>query len=359
MSARVLHILPHPGGGGETYLDMLERLPEFEHQRSYLSAGRTPARALASMPAHWAQIALRVRGADMIHAHGDVASAIALPLLRSRPAVMTTHGLHMLRRVHGPGRALANQAICAVVRRCRAVICTSVAERDELAPLLPATEREKLRVIRNGVDLPAAIDEQQRISVRAELGVDPETVLGLFIGQLEPRKAPLLAARAAVRVHAAGISFELALAGDGPQALQLGALAGDAVRVLGYRSDVDRLLAAADVFVQPSEREGISFALLEAMGHGLAVVAADGPGNPEVVDDAGLLFRAADEDALVAALTRICSESDLRASLGALARTRVRERFSAGRFLAASEEVYRQVLGDLKAPGPSDAGSPA
>lgn len=363
MSARVLHVLPHQGGGGETYIDMLERLSGFVHERSYLSAGRSPASALASVPVRWPRAAARARRADLVHVHGEVAGALAWPLLRARPGVLTTHGLHMLRRVDGPRRVAAEQAARTVTRACRAVICTSVAERDELAAVLPATQRHKLRVIQNGIDLPTAIGDPERSSVRssvrAALGIDPDVVLGLFAGQLEARKAPLLAARAAERVNAAGVPFVLAVAGAGPLAMALEALAGAAVRPLGYRSDLPRLLGASDVFVLPSEREGISFALLEAMGHGLAVVAADGPGNPEVVGDAGLLVPAGDEDALVTAFTRLTADPDLRAALQDRARRRIEEGFTAERFLAATGEVYAQVLGDVRAPGRSFAGSSA
>jgi glycosyltransferase involved in cell wall biosynthesis len=359
MSARVLHVLPHQGGGGETYVDFLERMPGFVHQRAYLSAGRTPLSGLASIPVRWPQIVAGARGADLIHAHGDVAGALAYPLLRVRPGVMTTHGLHMLRRVHGVRHGAAKHTIRAVIRGCRAVICTSRAERDELAPLLRDAERQKLRVIENGIDLPPAIDDWERASVRAELGIAADAVFALFAGQLEARKSPLLAAAAATRVHAAGVPLVLAIAGSGPQEPALWALAGQAIKPLGYRSDLPRLLASADVFVQPSEREGISFALLEAMGHGLAVVATNGPGNPEVVGDSGLLVPAGDEDALVAALMRVSSDLSLRASLQRCARARIKERFSAERFLAATEEVYVHALGGLKAPGRPFAGSPA
>ncbi|HTN23741.1 MAG TPA: hypothetical protein VL120_07110, partial [Solirubrobacteraceae bacterium] len=96
--ARVLHILPHRGGGGETYIDLLEGMAGFEHERMPLSAGRTPASAAASIPLRWPRIAAAARRADLVHAHGDVAATLALPLLRAFPSVVTTHGLHFLRR---------------------------------------------------------------------------------------------------------------------------------------------------------------------------------------------------------------------------------------------------------------------
>ena len=98
---RVLHILPHRGGGAETYIDILERLPGFEHARAPLSAGPSPAAAAASIPVRWPRAARAATRADLVHVHGDVTAILALVLLRGRPAVFTTHGLHLLRRAEG------------------------------------------------------------------------------------------------------------------------------------------------------------------------------------------------------------------------------------------------------------------
>jgi glycosyltransferase involved in cell wall biosynthesis len=340
MSVRILHVLPHRGGGAETYIDMLERLPGFEHERIYLSAGRTPASAVTSIPAGWPNLATSMRSADLLHTHGDVASAIALPRDHGTPAVMTTHGLHMLRRSRGLARALMHRATRQVARRARMVCCTSVSERDELATILAPPDRDKLRVIHNGIDVVPTVSGLERISLRNALGVEPGSVLALFVGQLEPRKAPLIAAHAARHARVAGAPVVLAVAGDGPQAPHVHALAGDSVKPLGYRSDLHRVFPAADIFVQPSEREGLSLALLEAMGHGLPVLAADGPGNSEAVGDAGVLFAPGDVIGLAGALARLSMDSGVREDLGSRARSRAVARFSASRFLADTEDMY-------------------
>ena len=135
----------------------------------------------------------------------------------------------------------------------------------------------------------------------------------------------------------------LALAGAGSQAEQLEPFPADAVRALGYRADVPLLLGAADVFVQPSEREGMSFALLEAMARSLPVIAADSPGAPEVIGDAGRLFATGQESALVERLQEVSDDPALRASLGARAKARALHEFSAASFRAATGEVYTQA----------------
>jgi glycosyltransferase involved in cell wall biosynthesis len=336
---------------------MLERLDGFETRRYYLSGGRTPASALKALPTRWPRLAAATRGADLLHVHGDVASVLSLPLMRVRPAVLTTHGLHMLRRAEGAPGAMFARAFSAAIAAARGVVCTSQAERDELASHLRAADLDKLRVIHNGIDPPALVEQAEREAIRRELGVGADTLLCVFIGQLEPRKAPVLAALAAQRARGTGTQLELLIAGEGPEEAELRALEGPAVRLLGHRRDVARLLAAADVFVQPSEREGLSFALLEAMSHGAAVVAADSSSAPEVLGDAGLLHPPGDESALADLLTRLATDSTLRASLGAKAQARARERFSADGFLAATRDVYLEVLGRPTAPGPAVAGA--
>lgn len=316
---RVLHVMPHPGGGAETYVDLLAGLDGFTHERAYLTQSRAPGPAIARGLARVARTP-----ADLVHAHGDVAAVLSLAARRTRPLVISSHGLHMLRRAPRFGLVLA-----PAVRAARTTICESLAERDELAPF-----GGRLVVIPNGIALPPPAD---RARVRAELGLAPADVLGVFVGQLEPRKEPLLAIDAAER---AGPPFVLALAGDGPLAAEVQDRAGPTIRPLGFRRDLAEILAAADVYVAPSRREGVSYALLEAMGAGLATVVADGPGSPEVVADAGIVVPAGDVAALAAAIVALSADPALRRRLGDAARRRIRDDFSLDRFLAATAAAY-------------------
>ncbi|HWC28393.1 MAG TPA: glycosyltransferase family 4 protein [Solirubrobacteraceae bacterium] len=341
---RVLHVLPHRGGGAETYIDVLAAIGGFEHDRIALSAGRSPASAAASLPLRWPRVAHAARRADLVHAHGDVAAALALPLLAARPSVATTHGLHFLRRAAGPWRSLAERALRAVVRATARTLCTSQAERDELAALVGPQLARRLAVVHNGVELAPPPDAAERAAIRAELALADGDVAALFLGELHERKAPLVAVAAARAAAQAGAPVVLLVAGDGPQAAALRAQAGPAVRALGFRADPTRLLAAADVFVLPSTREGLSFALLEAMAAGLALVVSDGAGNPEAVGDAGVVVPAGDSAALAAALERLARDGDERRRLGAAARERARTHFSRARMLDGVAAAYAAAL---------------
>ncbi len=335
---RVLHVLPHRGGGAETYVDLLEQLPDVAHARFALSASRRPGGAATSIPRRYPALVRAARAADVVHAHGDAAAMIALPL---RPAVLTTHGLHLLRRAAGVRGAVVRAGVTAAVAASRTTLCTSGSECDELRELLPARLHGRLEVVTNGIALPA-LDPGARAEARAALGLADRDVAGVYLGELEERKDPLTAVRAA---QAAGPPFVLLVAGAGPLEPAVRAAAGSTVRVLGFRDDPQRLLAAADVFVMPSRREGLSFAVLEAMGHELAMVVADGPGNPEAVGDAGLVLAAGDVAAFADAFRLLAHDAPRRAELGRRARARVAEQFGADRLRAGVRAAYARAQG--------------
>jgi glycosyltransferase involved in cell wall biosynthesis len=344
---RVLHVLPHRGGGAETYIDLLEGTEGFVHARVALSAGRTAAAGAASIVPRYPRVARRVLGADIVHVHGDAATMLSLPLLMLRPSVWTTHGLHLLRRVDGPARALSGRALRRAIATTARTICTSQAERDELAALLGADAgaHGRLRVVRNGIATLPAPSAEQRSAARAEFDLRSDELAVLFLGELDARKRPLDAIAATERARLAGAPVVLLVAGDGPQRDAAAARASDWVRVLGQVRDITALLNAADVLVMPSEREGLSFAVLEAMGAGLALVVSDGPGNPEAVGEAGLVLALGDVPALADALVRLAGDRDELRRLGAAARARVTTTLTAARLRDGVADAYRDALG--------------
>jgi glycosyltransferase involved in cell wall biosynthesis len=341
---RVLHVLPHRGGGAETYIDLLEELPGIEHERAALSPSRAAGDALRALPRRMPGLLRAARRADVVHVHGDAAAVLGLPLLAAGPAVMTTHGLHLLRRATGSGRAALRAALVASAAGTATVVCCSEDERGDLSAFLPGRLRDRLAVVHNGIPLPV-LDAGQRDAARAALGLADGDVAALFLGELEPRKDPLSAVRAAGAAARAGAPLVLLVAGSGPLEAQVRAAAGPAVRVLGYRDDPGALLAAADVSVMPSLREGLSFAVLEAMGHGHAMVVSDGAGNPEAVGDAGVVVPVGDVAALTRALAELAGDPARRADLGRRARERVAERFTAERLRAGVRAAYAAAQG--------------
>jgi glycosyltransferase involved in cell wall biosynthesis len=340
---RIIHILPHPGGGAEMVIDLVSEIEGYDHEKVYLSATRRAWRAGPSIGVGLYRLRREAAGAALVHAIGDVVAMISLSTLRSRPSVFGTHGLHFLRRAAGTRGALAERRLRAVVTAADRTVCSSATERAELAAVCGEEAAGKLVEVPNGIRLAPVSGESERREARQALGLEDSEVVALYLGELEPRKHPLAAVAAAERARADGVPLVLLVAGSGPEERAVRERSGPAVRALGFRDDAERLLAAADMFVMPSEREGLSLAVLEAMGHGLATVVSDGAGNPEAVDDAGLVIPLGDSAALAEALTRLAGDPQLRERLGRAGRERVERLFSAERFLDDMRAVFEQV----------------
>ena len=114
------------------------------------------------------------------------------------------------------------------------------------------------------------------------------------------------------------------------------------MHLLGLRDDIPSLLAAGDVFVQPSRSEGLPLAVLEAMAQQIPLVATDVGGVGEAVKDGetGYLVPSEDPAALAAAVGRILASPDRGAALAAAANACVREEFSVEHMLARYRDLY-------------------
>ncbi len=171
------------------------------------------------------------------------------------------------------------------------------------------------------------------------------------VGRMQAVKDPLNLVDAFLRLRelcpAHWPRLRLAMLGGGPlleaaQRRLAEAGAADQAWLPGDRSDVAQLLPQFDVFALPSQAEGISNTLLEAMACGCAPVATDVGGNPELIDPEaqGLLVPSQNAEALAAALARLVSDRALRERLAAASLARVRAQFSLGGMIAAYGELY-------------------
>jgi glycosyltransferase involved in cell wall biosynthesis len=143
----------------------------------------------------------------------------------------------------------------------------------------------------------------------------------------------------------------LVLAGDGSSRISLEARAKqlgieDRVVFTGRHPAVEDLLYMADVAILPSRREGLPFALLEAMACGLPVIASKVGGVPELITDSvsGYLIEPAHADQLAQRLSLLYRDEKLRQSLGIAGRTIVKERFSLQSMVEQTVRVYSSIL---------------
>jgi glycosyltransferase involved in cell wall biosynthesis len=210
-------------------------------------------------------------------------------------------------------------------------------------------------VVLNAIDLDRWVPGVGRDEAREELGVPAAAPVVVTVCRLFEAKGPeqLIRALAVVRDEVPDVRL-LIVGDDGPEqgryARHLADVAAglglaDQVLFLGRRSDVPRLMAAADVFAMPSVDEPFGLVYLEAMAMERPVVALANGGTPEVVVDGvtGLLSEPGDMDALVANLERLLRDPSLRRQMGQHGRRRVEEHFTADRMAADAAEVYRLV----------------
>jgi glycosyltransferase involved in cell wall biosynthesis len=124
-------------------------------------------------------------------------------------------------------------------------------------------------------------------------------------------------------------------------ALLRGSGLGYRLRMLGYRSDIPALLAAADIFTLPSRFEGLPMSVIEAMLTGLPVVASDvrGPAEQVIEGVTGFQVPAGDAAALGAALGRLVRDGGLRAEMGQAGRMRALDCYDEAKVLARTLDL--------------------
>ncbi len=205
--------------------------------------------------------------------------------------------------------------------------------------------RQLVRV-HNGVDIDhfAPVARSERSHLRRILGLDDGPVV-IFTGRLDVEKRVDLLISEWKRVveHVEGAT--LLIVGDGPERSNLTRAATPGVRFVGRVDDVTPYLLASDVFVLPSETEGLSNSLLEAMASGLAVVCSKVGGAGDVIDHYGngVLVAPGDGPALGDALIELLGDDRLRSTLGVSARVSMIEGFS----LSATADRLVGLYGEL------------
>ena len=156
---------------------------------------------------------------------------------------------------------------------------------------------------------------------------------------------------ATARLASMGIEVQTEIAGSGPSEpglrdLIAGLNVGGRVRMLGWRSDVDKLLASWDLLVIPSFEEGLPLSALEAMAAARPVLASRVGGLSELVVDGvtGRLVPPGDTDALVCCIAELASDRQRLAQMGGEGWKRVRTHFSVELMVRRTIELYDRLL---------------
>lgn len=295
-------------------------------------------------------VVLLVRRPDIIHTH-EFLSTARLGLMAGRllgvPVISTAH----LSGSSGDvGRSLLSRRRRRLLRRIRTRSAVTIAVshpiRQEL--IRAGFPERRLAVVLNGVDVehfrPA--EAAERATLRRALCVNGDPLV-VFAGRLERQKRVDVLVSAWHDLSEHGSTSTLLILGAGSEADTLTSTADDSVRFEGPVDDTAPFLRAGDVFVLPSDAEGLSNALLEAQASGLPAVVTDVGAARDVVRDGitGLLVPPGDRAALGDALHALVEDRDRRVSMGRAARQRMLRDFSLERTVQGLMDIYENVIG--------------
>ena len=287
-----------------------------------------------------------------VHQYGiHAVLAVVVGKLLGRPVVLklTNSGAYGIQESISalPFPGLAS----TILRKVSAVVALTRETKAEAEMFgIPAS---RIYVLGNGVTTHnfKSSDEEQRARLRCELALHANGIV-LFVGRLVKQKNPdgLLYAWKKTSPNLPK-GWKLVLVGDGPMREQLEVFAKTeglitSVVFAGRQSNVETWMAAANIFVLPSHREGLSNSMLEAMACGLPVVSTRVSGSTEIVEEteAGILVDVGRMDLLSDALNKLALDASLREKMGNAGRAAVKNKHSIERVAAAHLELYRHIL---------------
>ena len=212
--------------------------------------------------------------------------------------------------------------------------------------------REKIELVRSGVNIDEYSKPTKRTEVRNELDLSEDQHLVLYVGRLRSVKGVEFGIRSFALVKDKRPNSYMALAGEGEQLPYLQALVDDLgisnhVNFLGVRNDLPDLLSAADSVLMPSLNEGFPRTAIEAMAAGKPLVATSVGGTPEAIIDGvtGILVPVKDIHAMAKAVISLVDDVLLQKRLGSAGAKLARKNYSITKYVHQLDELYCRLSG--------------
>jgi glycosyltransferase involved in cell wall biosynthesis len=296
---------------------------------------------------------LRREPYDIVHTHtskGGFVGRLAAKLAGVPMIVHTAHGFAFheaspprIRRFYSSLERIASHW-------CDRVVAVSEFHRN-WALELGMCSADKIVAIPNGIADPGRHSNVDFAQLRRQLQKRNGDLLILSVGRLAPDKGLEYLIEAAAAMPQMERRLQIVIAGDGPARERLERFAAklgvtDRVSFIGFREDIADLLAACDLVVLPSVREGLSIALLEAMAAGKPIVATSIGSQREVSShgEVGLFVRPADAVSLAEGILRLAGDQALMTRLGNNARAVFENYYTEDRMLQSYRRFYLDLL---------------
>ena len=225
--------------------------------------------------------------------------------------------------------------------------------RELAERIVPRRYFYKVRILENAVEPnKAEVNPLIVAKWKRRFGVEKSNII-VCVGRLSPEKGQDVLLDAARGLVNSGLSFQIVLVGDGPsrrnlerKCLQLNLR--DHIKFLGQRKDMDMVYAASDILALPSFKEGMPNAILEAMAHGLPIVATRVGSIPEMLKDGidAMLVPSGDPAALQTALEDLLRNPEKARFYREAAAKALFPRFSVAYRVEKMENIYRELARD-------------
>lgn len=293
-----------------------------------------------------ASAALTVRNAiaelrpDVVHAHNVKATAITgaglLPRRRCVPLLTTFHGV-----AHGRYPAASR-----ILRAASLVACVS--EQLEQRLLAHGFPPERLRRVRNAVEIPSPLSAEAGAKIDAELNLGGAPVISI-VGRLVTQKAHERFLEAAALITAQKPEVRFLIVGEGPRRRALETMAeglalSQVTVFTGLRADARELIARSQLIVFSSDWEGMPVVALEALAAGVPVVSTDVEGMRELLaNDAGLIVKRS-AAALADGVVGLLDSPRERERMGYAGRRRVATEYSIDAMVSAYRRIYAELV---------------
>jgi len=285
---------------------------------------------------------------DVIHTHtakaGVIGRIASLFSGKKSVRVHTFHG-HLLHGYFGPGKT----KLVIVVEKFLArftdqLLAVGVKVRDDLIAVGIGDVR-KFEVMPPGLQLASV---PSKSVARNELGLEQNRIYCAFIGRITQIKRPDRFLDVIAEVKSRGLNLEFVVAGAGErlQYCQDRVAAEDLpVTFLGWREDIEVVLAAADFVILTSDHEGTPLSLIQAGMVGIPVVATNvGSTNEIVVDGKTGFLTQLSVDQLADAVEKLASDSGLRSRMGAAGQEYTMARYGVDRLVKDHQDLYLKLL---------------
>lgn len=281
----------------------------------------------------------------IVHTHTAKAGALgrlAAVLTRVPARVHTFHG-HLLQGYFSPRKTrLVVWTERRLARHCDRLVAVGSRVRDDLLAA-GVGHHQQYVVIPPGTTLPAP---PERAEARKRLGLPDDCPVVAYVGRVTRIKRPDRFLDVARQVRRTVPDALFAVCGEGELQAELKTAADldGSLRLLGWRSDVETVHAAADVVLLTSDNEGMPVSLIEAALLGVPVVATDVGSVAEVVRDGETGFLAPPNPAELARHTvRLLGDDALRHRMGERARAWASGRFGAERLVTDIQDLYASI----------------